>query len=55
MHIVVQVNHSGLEVKVETNCLRDRDLIPRHTCLSTFSIFINGGLKFMCDCVFSGG
>ena len=54
MHIVAQVNHRGLGVKVETNCLRDSDLIPCHSFLSTtFSIFINGVLKFMC--VFSGG
>ena len=49
MHIVAQVNHRGLGVNVETNCLRDSDLIPRHSFLSTtFSIFINGVLKFMC-------
>ena len=49
MHIVAQVNHRGLGVKVETNCLRDNDLIPCHTFLSTtFSIFIYGVLKFMC-------
>ena len=55
-HIVAQVNHWGFGVKVETNCLRDRYLIPRHSFLSTtFSIFINGVLKFMCVCVFSGG
>ena len=49
MHIEAQVNHRGLGVKVETNCLRDSDLIPRHLFLSmTFSIFINGVLKFMC-------
>ena len=48
VHIVAQVNHRGLGVKVETNCLRDNDLIPRHSFLSTtFSIFINGVLKFM--------
>ena len=48
MHIVTQVNHIGLGVKVETNCPRDSDLIPRHSFLSTtFSIFINGVLKFM--------
>ena len=29
MHIVAQVNHRGLGVKVETNCLRDNNLIPR--------------------------
>ena len=28
MHIVAQVNHEGLGVKVETNCLRNSDLIP---------------------------
>ena len=51
MHIVAEVNHRGLGVKVETNCLRD--LIPRHSFLSTsFSIFINGVLKFMCVSVF---
>ena len=49
VHIVAQVNHRGLGVKVETNYLRDNDLIPRHSFLSTtFSIFINGVLKFMC-------
>ena len=43
VHIVAQVNHRGLGVKVETNCLRDNDLIPRHLFLSTtFAIFING-------------
>ena len=58
VHIVAQVNDRGLGVNVETNCLRvrDSDLIPRHSFLSTtFSIFINGFLKFMCVCVFSGG
>ena len=56
VHIVTQVNHRGLDVKIETNCLRDSDLIPRHSFLSTtFSIFINGVLKFMCVCMFSGG
>ena len=55
VHIVAQVNHRGLGVKVETNCLRD-SLIPSHSFLSTtFSIFVNGVLKFMCVCVFSGG
>ena len=56
MHIVAQVNHRGHGVKVETNCLKDSNLIPRHSFLSTsFSIFIyNGVLKFMCVCVFSG-
>ena len=49
MHIVAQFNYSGLGVKVETNCLRDGDLIRRHSFLSkTFSIFINGVLKSMC-------
>ena len=49
MHVVAQVNHRGLGVKVETNCLRGSNLIPRHSFLSTtFSIFINGVLKFMC-------
>ena len=58
VHIVAQVNHRGLGVKVETNCLRDNDLIPRHSFLSTtFSIFSNGISEFMCVfmCVFSGG
>ena len=56
MHILAQIKHRSIEVKVETNCLRDSDLIPRHSFLSTtFSIFINGVLKFMCVCVFSGG
>ena len=55
LHIVAQVNHRGLGVKVETNCLRDSNLIPHHLFLSTtFSIFINEVLKFMCVCVFSG-
>ena len=49
VHIVAQVNHRGLGVKVETNCLRDSDLIPRPSFLSTtFSVFINGVLNFMC-------
>ena len=49
VQIVVQVNHRGLGVTVETNCLRDSDLILRHSFLSTaFSIFINVVLKFMC-------
>ena len=34
MHTVVHVNHRGLGVKVETNCLRDSNLIPRHSFLS---------------------
>ena len=56
VHIVSQVNHRGLGVKIKTHCLRDSDLIPRHSFLSTtFSIFINGVLKFMCVCVFSDG
>ena len=55
VHIVAQVNHKGLGVKVETNCLSDSNLIPRHAFLSTtFSIFINGVLKFMGVCMFSG-
>ena len=49
VHTVAQVNHRGLGVKVETNFLRESDLIPRHSFLSTtFSFFINGVLKFMC-------
>ena len=66
MHIVAQVKHRGFGVKVETevetNCLRDNDLIPCHSFPSmTFSTFINGVLKFkcvcvcVCVCVFSGG
>ena len=47
VHIVAQVNSRDLGVKIE-NCLRDSDKILRHTFLSTFSIFINGVLKFMC-------
>ena len=55
VHIIAQVNHRGLGMKVGTNYLRDSNLIPRHSFLSTtFSIFINGVLKFMCVCVFSG-
>ena len=43
VYIVAQVNHRDLGVKVETNCLRDSDLIPRHSFMSaTFSIFITG-------------
>ena len=35
VHIVDQVNHRGLGVKkVETKCLRDNNLIPRHLFLS---------------------
>ena len=42
VYTVAQVNHRGLGVKVETNCLRDSDLIPRHSFLSTiFSVIIN--------------
>ena len=49
MHIVAQVNHRGLGVKVETNCLRDSDLILHQSLLgTTFSMFINGVVKFMC-------
>ena len=49
VHIVVQVNHSGLGLKVERNCLRDSDLILRHSFLgTTFSLFTNGVVKFMC-------
>ena len=40
MLIVAQVNHRGLWVKVERNYLRDSDLIPHHSFLSTtVSIF----------------
>ena len=43
VHNGAQVDHRGLGVKVETNCLRDSDLIPRHSFLSTsLSIFNNG-------------
>ena len=39
----------------QTNFQRDGDLISRHSFLSTtFSIFINGILKFVYVCVFSG-
>ena len=49
VHIVAQFNHRGLGTKVETNCLRDSELIPRHSFRSTtFSIFINRVLKFVC-------
>ena len=53
VHIVTQVNHRGLGVKIETNCLRDSDLIPRHSFLSTpCSIFINEVFKaYVCLCV----
>ena len=51
MHNGAQVNHRGLGVKVETNCLRDSDPIPRHSFLSTiFSIFINGVRLFVFAC-----
>ena len=54
LHIVAQVNHRGLRMKVDTNYLRDSNLIPRRSFLSTtFSIFINGVLKFMCVCLCS--
>ena len=33
VHIVTQINHRGLWVKVETNYLRDSNLIPRHSFL----------------------
>ena len=53
VHIVAQINHRGLGVKVETNCLRASDLTPRHSFLSTtFSIFIYSVLKFMCTPVY---
>ena len=49
--IVAQVNDKGLGVKVEINCLRDSDLILRHSFLgTTFSIFINGVLR-ICVCL----
>ena len=35
VHIVAQVNHRGLGVKVETKCVRHSDLIPPHSFLST--------------------
>ena len=57
VHIVAQVNHRGLVVKVETNCLRDSNPILRYSFLSTtFSIFINAVLKlcvFACSLVLS--
>ena len=58
VHFVAQANHRGLGVNVETNCLKDSDLIPRHSFLSIGPfqlIFINGVLTCMCVCVFSGG
>ena len=43
MHSVAQVNHRGLGVKVEINCLKDSDLIPRHSFLSrTFQSSLMG-------------
>ena len=30
LHTVAQVDHRVLGVKVETKCLRDSNLIPRH-------------------------
>ena len=55
VHIVAQVNHMGLGVKVETNCLRDSDLIPRHSFLrTTVSIFNDVFFNvYVCVCVFS--
>ena len=41
MHIVAQVNHRGLGVKVETNCLRDSDLGPGLQCLLKFKVDLN--------------
>ena len=58
VHIVAQANRRGLGVNVETNCLRDSDLVPRLSFLNIRPfqlIFINGVLKFMCVCVFSCG
>ena len=53
VHIVAQVNLRGLWVMIETNCLRDSDLIHRRSFLSTtFSIFVNGVLKFI-GCILS--
>ena len=53
VHSVAQIK--GLGVKVETNYLRDSNLIRRLTFLSTtFSIFIIGVLKYMGVCMFSG-
>ena len=52
VHIVAQFNHRGLGVKVKTNCLRESDLIPSHSFLSTtVSIFIKAAFpraKFLC-------
>ena len=48
VQFVAKFNHRGLGVKIKINYLRDSDLIPRHSFLSTtFSIFINWVLKFM--------
>ena len=49
MHIVAQVNHRGLGVKVETNCLRNSDLIPflkmgpNEKCVKGMQVHKQGG------------
>ena len=49
MHTVAQVNHRGLGVKVETNCLRNSDLIlflklgPREKCVKGMQVRKQGG------------
>ena len=47
VHVVAQVNHRGLGVKVETNCLRDSDQIPRQYHLLVMCLLYY-------DCVFRG-
>ena len=54
VHIVAQVNHRSLGVTVETNCLRDSNLIPRHSFLSTLvGPFQSSLMGFESLCVFA--
>ena len=51
MHTVAQVNHRGLGVKVETNCLRNSDLIPclklgpNEKCVKGMQVRKQGGVR----------
>ena len=49
--IVAQVNDRGLGMKVETNCLRDSDLIPRHSF--GYDLFNLHKWGFKVTCVFA--
>ena len=48
VHIVAQVNHRGLGVKIETNCLRNSDLIsflklgPNEKCVNVMQVHKQG-------------